>query len=62
MIKAFNAFQAIAAFAIAPFGISWLSEATFKGAGIAFWVAILIYIVAFMLNVVAVTVAMEKFD
>jgi hypothetical protein len=61
-MKLFNAFQSVAFFAAAPFGIAWVSEQTFKGAGVAFWVACLIYIVSFCLNVAAVRVALDRID
>jgi uncharacterized membrane protein len=47
MMKAFNAFQLVACFAAAPFGIQWLSTATFTGAPAAFWVGIVVYVVGF---------------
>lgn len=36
------------------------SEQTFKGAGIGFWVGVVVYIIAFILNVTAVSIAIEK--
>jgi Na+-driven multidrug efflux pump len=61
-MKTFNAFQSILMFALMPFGISWLSEQAFRGAGIAFWAACVGYIVAFCLNVAAVRVALDHVD
>lgn len=60
MIKVFNAFQLVSFFAAAPFGISWLSEQTFRGSGIAFWVSVIIYVIMFILNIVSVTIAMDE--
>jgi len=54
MLKAFNSFQLVTAFALAPFGIQWLSNATFSGAPAAFWVGIVAYVVSFIAMCVAV--------
>jgi hypothetical protein len=61
-MKLFNAFQSVSFFAAAPFGLSWLSEQSFRGSGIAFWVGVLVYFVAFCLNVAAVRVAIDELD
>ena len=61
-MKLFNSFQSVAFFAAAPFGLSWVSEQQFRGAGIAFWVGCAMYLIAFGLNVAAVRVAMDKID
>lgn len=47
MLKAFNAFQITALFAAWPMAISYLQNATFRGATPAFFVACACYIVAF---------------
>jgi hypothetical protein len=46
-MRVFNAFQITAMFAGLPFFTSWLSEQTFRGAGVAFWASIAAYAVAF---------------
>lgn len=61
-MKLINSFQSVAFFAAAPFGLSWLSEQSFRGAGIAFYVGCVAYIVAFGLNVAAVRTAIDKID
>jgi hypothetical protein len=48
MLKAFNSFQLVSVFALAPFGIQWCSTATFAGAQAAFWVGIVMYVVGFV--------------
>lgn len=60
MLRAFNSFQAVLAFALAPFGISWLSEASFRGAGVAFWVVCVAYVVGFIMMCAAVFVAVSQ--
>ena len=62
MMRVFNAFQAVAMFAATPFGLAWLDQQTFRGASIGFWVGVVIYIIAFILNVTAVSIAIEKTD
>jgi hypothetical protein len=51
MLKAFNSFQLVVAFAAFPFAISWLADATFRGAGVAFYVACAAYVVSFAVMV-----------
>ncbi len=46
-MRVFNSFQITAAFVAWPFLIAWLDDATFRGAAVAFWAAIALYIVAF---------------
>ena len=53
-MRAFNAFQIVSAFVGWPFLISWLSEAEFKGAGVAFYACIAVYIFAFGFMTVSV--------
>lgn len=60
MLAPFNAFQIVAAFAAWPFFISWLSEQTFRGAGVAFWISILMYVVLFFVHFGCVLTAIEK--
>ncbi len=62
MMKVFNAFQSVAMFAAAPFGLSWVAEQTFRGANVALWVGAIIYIIAFVLNVTAVSIAIGVTD
>jgi hypothetical protein len=59
MLRAFNAFQMTAGFALGPFGISWLADQSFRGAGIAFYVSCLIYIVSFIFMTVAVSFSLD---
>lgn len=59
-LRIFNAFQAVSMFAAMPFGLSWVSAQDFKGASIAFWVGVIIYIIAFLMNVGAVLNTFEK--
>jgi len=53
-MKAFNSFQMVSMFAILPFVLSWVSDQSFKGSGIAFWVGAVVYFVSFWLMVGAV--------
>lgn len=61
-MKMLNSFQSVAFFAACPFGISWLNEQSFKGAGIAFWLGCIIYIVSFLLMIAAVRMAIDRVD
>lgn len=45
-MRAFNAFQLVVAFVAWPYGIQWLSEATFRGAPVAFYSACVGYAIA----------------
>jgi hypothetical protein len=54
MLRAFNSFQMVAMFAAFPFGISWLSDQTFRFATTGVWVACLIYMVTFIVMCVSV--------
>ncbi len=51
-MKTFNALQIVCAFMAWPYGIAWLSEATFKGNTPAFYMACAVYIIstAFMVG------------
>ena len=60
MLAPFNAFQIVVAFAAWPFCISWLSEQTFRGAGVAFWMSVLMYCVLFIIHFCCVLTAIEK--
>lgn len=46
-MKLFNSLQITAAFVAWPFLIAWINEATFRGANVAFYAAIALYLVAF---------------
>jgi hypothetical protein len=59
-MRLFNSFQIVAAFVAWPFLISWLSEAQFRGAPVAFYAACALYVVAFFAMVGAVFVSIEK--
>ena len=47
-MRAFNAFQITAAFVAWPFLVAWLHVAEFRGAAVAFWAALVCYVVAFI--------------
>ena len=55
----FNSFQIVAAFVAWPFLIAWLTEQSFKGAGVAFYAACAIYIVAFFCMVGSVASSLD---
>jgi hypothetical protein len=59
-MKLFNAFQIVAAFVAWPFLISWLTTAEFRGAGVAFYSACALYVVAFGLMTVSVAESIDK--
>jgi hypothetical protein len=61
-MKVFNAFQITAAFVAWPFLISWLSEAAFRGASVAFFAACGLYVVAFFAMVASVHMSMATWD
>lgn len=46
-MKLFNSFQITAAFVAWPYLVSWLSDAAFRGAGVAFYSSCALYVVAF---------------
>lgn len=56
----FNAVQITVLFSIMPFAIQWVSEASFRGAGAAFWVLIAAYLVSFGFTVAAWYEFMER--
>lgn len=56
----FNAIQITVVFSLMPFFIQWVSDATFKGAGAAFWILIATYVVGFGFTVAAWYEFMEK--
>jgi hypothetical protein len=53
-MRIFNAFQIVAAFVGWPYLISFLADASFRGAGVAFYSACGLYVVAFFFMVVTV--------
>ncbi len=59
-MKVFNSFQITAAFVAWPFLIAFLDEAAFRGAGVAFWAAIALYVVAFFAMVGCVYNSLDK--
>lgn len=61
-MRLFNSFQIVAAFTAWPFLISWLQDATFRGANVAFYAACALYVVAFFSMVGAVYSAVEQWD
>lgn len=62
IVRIFNAFQIVLVLVLAPFGIQWLSAAEFKGSGVAFIAACILYFVACCFNVAAVAQAMKNWD
>lgn len=46
-MRLFNAFQIVAAFVAWPYLISFLSDAAFRGASVAFYSSCALYVVAF---------------
>lgn len=61
-MRMFNAFQIVCAFVAWPFLIFWLETAEFRGASIAFWSAVVVYVVAFLFMVVAVGYTIDTTD
>jgi hypothetical protein len=59
-MRLFNSFQITAAFVAWPFLIAWIDDATFRGATVAFWAAIALYVIAFGAMVGAVYTAAGK--
>lgn len=57
--KVFNSFQITALFAAMPFLVGWLWTATFSGAAALTWVAIVAYVVFFVLMCGAVLHAVD---
>jgi len=60
MLRVFNAFQIVAAFVAWPFLVSFLSDATFRGAQVAFYAAIVLYLAAFCVMVSITAWALDK--
>lgn len=60
MLKVFNSLQIVAIFVAWPFLIAWLSNATFTGAQLAFFVACLVYAAGFFAMVACVYQAIEE--
>ncbi len=61
-MKLFNSFQSVGAFVAWPFLVSWLSDATFRGAQVAFYASCGLYVIAFFLMVVCVYRTIDKLD
>lgn len=61
-MRLFNAFQIVAAFAAAPFGIAYLYDATFRGAGVAFWSSTCFYAVFVGFLTAALYTAIEQWE
>ena len=59
-MRLFNSFQIVCAFVAWPFLISWLSDASFKGATVAFYSACAVYVVAFGCMVGAVYTSLDE--
>jgi len=52
-MRVFNAFQLVSAFVACPYVITWLADAPFHGAGVAFYSACALYVVGFLFMVAA---------
>lgn len=52
-MRLFNSFQITVLFALLPFIIQWVSEASFRGHNAAFWALVVTYVVAFGYTVAA---------
>lgn len=61
-MRVFNAFQIVLVLVLAPFGIRWLADAEFRGAGVAFWASAILYGIACLFNVFAVSNALKDVD
>ena len=59
-MKVFNAFQMVCCFAACPLLINWLHTAQFPGAGVAFWVALVSYMIGFVALIACVTDSIER--
>lgn len=53
-MRLFNAFQLVLGFALFPFGIQWVKDATFYAHDMIFWVLCVSYVVSFGMMVYAV--------
>jgi len=60
MLKVFNAFQMVAMFAFAPFGIQYLANATFPFQAAALWISVIMYLVFFVIMWICIVAAIEK--
>lgn len=60
IMRVFNSFQIVAGLMLSPFGVAWLSDQTFKGAGVAFWVAIILTLAMFIMTWMAVFAGISK--
>jgi len=58
-MKLFNAIQTVALFTAMPFILSWLSSAEFKGAGAAWWGALVFYIAMMIVMIACVRDSMR---
>lgn len=58
-MRVFNGFQLVVGFALAPFGISWLADQSFKGSTAAFYAACVLYFVYFIFMWISSTMAMN---
>jgi len=61
-MRLFNALQLVVAFMAWPLLIQWLDQATFRGAGVAFWSAIVIYVASFIAAVASTHHSLETID
>lgn len=61
-MRLFNSFQIVGAFVAWPFLISWLTDQTFRGSGVAFYSACALYVVAFASMVGSVYTSISKWN
>ena len=59
-MKTFNSLQITAAFVAWPFLVTYLDDASFRGASVAFWAAVIFYVVAFFAMVACVYRSLDK--
>lgn len=59
-MKLFNSFQIVVAFVAFPYLVDYLSDATFRGAGVAFYSACVCYLIAFGAMVASVRHSIDE--
>lgn len=59
-MRLFNSFQIVGLFVGWPFLVSWLAEAQFRGASVAFFSACALYVAAFFAMVFCVYESLEN--
>lgn len=59
MIKAFNAFQIVVLFMCSPFLVQWSYKDPFPFSTPAFWISLVVYVVLFVVHVIAMVHLIE---